>query len=426
MTPEVVLDEWHHADPAGWPALGGVWPDDEAVARDLGHLPHGALLVSGTRGGLRVQARQHVGVVRLGPIQVRIRPKLPPGDLWTAVGWAMGLTNLTRLPPADHVLDGDFVDLLCALLLAEAEQLWRAGIHRGYTSEEAWLSSPRGRPDLAVLARNQPLTRAALPCRHHHLTAEVAVNQMVVGGLDLARRLAQQPTLRSALHRAWQQWASACGPARLDYPLLKRAEQSGGRLTRRYDGAHALVRLLIAGRGLGELHGDEEQRTSLPGFLWDMARLWEAFLTRFLSEFLVDATVQPQRTLGHLFAVRRSPSGWSTPRPRPDLVVLRKGRPKVVVDAKYRDILDRGLPRDILYQLSVYALAWSQGEATVPALGLCPTLGDVDEVDLVVRPPGQAQRRVLVRGVRWDAALAALRSGDETRCRALAEAWAAV
>lgn len=419
---EVVLTEWGRVGPRDEPALRGLWPDDPAIAADLASLPGHALNAVGVRDGLSIQARQHVGVIRLGPLQVRIRPKLPPADLWSAVAWAFGLDALAVLPPADPVLDGDFVDTLGALLLAEAERLRLAGIQRGYVREERWLTSPRGRPDLAVLARHQPLTRAALPCRAHALSADIPANQVVVGGLDLARRSVASVTLRSSLHRAWQQWAVACGPVRLDAALIGAARRATNRLTSRYEAAHAITQALYAGTGLGDLDDADAPRARLPGFLWDMAALWEAFATRFLTAYLPDLEIRPQRVLRHLYRVRRAPPDWTAPRPRPDVVVEEGGRSRAVIDAKYRDLATRGVPREMLYQLSVYALAWSRDGEPVPAIALFPSssVGEDIELDLVL--PGGGERRVVVRGADWSAAIRALR-GNGSEARRLARAW---
>jgi 5-methylcytosine-specific restriction enzyme subunit McrC len=423
--PEVLLREHGTADPSDHPALRGLWPDTDAIVRDMAALPGHALRIEGTREGLRIHARQHVGVVRLGSIQVRIRPRLPPGDLWTAIGFTLGLDALDPLPDAELALDGDFLELLCALLLREAERLWASGIHRGYIRDEAWRTSPRGRPDLTVLARHQPLRRAALPCRFHAFSAAVPANQLVVAGLGLARGRARRPALRGALHRAWQQWSATVGHAPLSPSLLQSATRTRSRLTARYDPAHTLVRLLAEGRGIGELEASDAAHHRVPGFLWNMASLWEAFLTRFLDRFLPGVVVRPQRSLGHLFHLGAAPSNWRSPRPRPDLVLERAGRPTLVVDAKYRDLLRDGMTRDVLYQLSVYALAWSRDGREVPALAISPTRGDPDTAHLELRPPDQPPRRILARGVRWDAALQAIRRGDGGRCRDLAQAWTA-
>ncbi len=222
--PELVLGEWERRDPLSDEVLVGRTLDDPrvaALARDLGRM--GALRIDEARHGLVVQARQHVGVVQLGDLRIQVRPKVPTKTLWTLLAYGLGLDDLPEHPPVELSLDGTYPDLLASMLVVEAERLWHRGLARGYLRREEWLRAPRGRPDLAVLSRNLPLTKAALPCRHHAFTSDTLDNRIVLSGLMLAQRLVGSTRLRALLHRTAETWRMVCEPLVLDVPTTSRS-----------------------------------------------------------------------------------------------------------------------------------------------------------------------------------------------------------
>jgi 5-methylcytosine-specific restriction enzyme subunit McrC len=98
-----------------------------------------------------------------------------------------------------------------------------------------------------------------------------------------------------------------------------------------------------------------------------MNALWQRLLGRVLSEWAPGVTVREEFTLRHLF--QSDPAFTPRPRrlrnPRPDFAVLLPGKPVRYLDAKYRDLWTQGLPRDMLYQLALYASAQAGGAAAM-------------------------------------------------------------
>jgi 5-methylcytosine-specific restriction enzyme subunit McrC len=59
------------------------------------------------------------------------------------------------------------------------------------------------------------------------------------------------------------------------------------------------------------------------------------------------------------------PFRGEVPTPRPDFAAFRQGKLVGFLDAKYRDLSEHSLPRDMLYQLATYATAQGSGVASI-------------------------------------------------------------
>jgi 5-methylcytosine-specific restriction enzyme subunit McrC len=343
-------------------ALRGLALSDDHSRRQARELSRQGLLhVQELRTGLAIRTTSWVGRVRLGEIEIVVVPKLAPDTLLGLIRYAYGLRDLRLLRRAEYESGAVLLhELLLLQLHAEAQELLERGLHRQYRGEAGRLASPRGRLNLCRLAASGPLTEARLPCCFSTRSADYALNQSLLGGLALGSKMTTSASLAIMLSRLASAMALFVESVPLTRQLLEDAWRSLNRLNRAYEPALKLVTMLLDGSALTiEGRGGIE----LPGFLFDMNRFFQALLSRFLSEHLEGWKLNEERGLTELlrYLPERNPRRRRAPRPRPDFTLTRPGSTPILLDAKYRDLWELPLHRDMLYQLALYAMSQGKG-----------------------------------------------------------------
>ena len=369
----LTCEEWRTYSPDSTAALRGLHLDDPAtrsIAEEL--TASDRLTVLDLRHGLQITTGSYVGRLRLGELRLTITPKIQGLPLLDLLRYAYGLRNLRLLDVlAQGVESASFQDLLIHQLCAEVDELLARGLHRRYVRQDQVLASPRGRIRFAAIARQPVLTKAALPCTDHPRVVDNTMNRTVLASLRMGMGQTNQLALRVQLEALATRMAGAVSAARLTPELVRQASREVNRLSAAYRPVIAIASLLLEG------HGTALQRTAaqvpVPGFLFDMNRFFQMLILRFLRDGLADHVVcDEQRIFGMLrYDPNRNPRGRRAPTPRPDFVVMQGQRSVAVLDAKYRDLWDEPLPRDMLYQLVIYA---GSSQAGGLAVILYPTL----------------------------------------------------
>lgn len=401
---DVPLDEWSEKTPDSCPELKGLSFDGHVAAREQARLLEKgrALVVAERHDGIAVESSSWVGSVTLGTIRIAVSPKLGGTRLIGLLRYVYGLRNLRLLPEHAGVTGGtSFVDLLIFQLAMEIEDILRQGLHREYRTREANLSSPRGRILFSRLAAGGSIGTAALPCRYHERSENHLANQVLLSGLRLASRLTEDVHLRSTLRLLARSLSVEVSEAPLDLPMFEELDRRSNRLIAHYRPAIELIRLLHDGAGASTKGTD---RRPLKGFLFDMNAFFQRLVFKFLREYLDGFEVEGEHRLKGVFHYQPMPGApdKKDPVPRPDFAVLVKRKPIIFLDAKYRDLAKHALPRDMLYQLAIYAL----GRSDCPQSAiLYPTVSQLAKpacIEVLDATEGKPRAKVFLRPINLD------------------------
>jgi 5-methylcytosine-specific restriction enzyme subunit McrC len=365
-----VSEEWHPLKEWESKELAGQELEDKAareIAKEL--TQSGKLEIHELRQGLLIKATSYVGTLRLGQLQITVLPKLAEKPLLTLLRYAYNLRRLQLFSPLDYGhASRAFQDLLILQLAAEAAELISRGLHRRYEPVHEDLPSPRGKIDFQAFMRQGGLKQACLPCRHHPRLENTLENRFLLAGLLLGTKITNDLPLKTLIRRLAGLMQDTVAPIRLDGEAVRCMRRAENRMTHAYRPARAIIELLLD--ALGITLDSRLPSTPAPGFLFDMNRFFQELLSRFLRDNLGGLTVIDEFRLKGMMVYdpEHNPLQRTPPVLRPDYVILDRYKAIAILDAKYRDLWEMPLPREMLYQLTINDYCFCSKESGIITL----------------------------------------------------------
>lgn len=325
-----------------------------ALADDLGRVLTASRLVEAgpdpyLPGQWQVKAAGKVGVATVtGPsgeaLTIRINPKVPIARLLFLLGYARTARGW-RDEDVPLVEESDLLPALARLFERQADRALRQGLLQGYRTTEETFVVVRGRIREADQIRRHHGRFPPVEITHDEYTTDIIENRLLRTACERLCRLSGVPAdVRGRLLRL---------RARLvDTTPIKRGHTTPAwrptRLNVRYQHALRLAELVLRGASVEHRPGD----VTVSGFLFDMARVFEDFVTVALREALAGRSGRCVFQAGHHLdedgAIRLVP----------DFVrYADDGTPIAVADAKYKVRKPEGFPDADLYQMLAYCTA---------------------------------------------------------------------
>ncbi len=290
-----------------------------------------AVTVTGQGHQTELRSKSLVGVIRAGPVELRITPKLTIRRLLWLLDYARNpkgwhdddIVGLTEVDPEDTVT------AVAVSFVAATRRALAAGLLQGYRTIEQ-----TDRPGIPL----------PVEIRYDDYTVDIPENQLL---LAATLTLLSAPGLPAATTRGLRQLRADLDevtpqPAAALQHLPLREDH----LSRRYSPALRLAHIVLAGHGLDQPAGD----VAATGFLFNLDSIFENWLRAVLDNALKRHGTGPL-SFQHKMYLDKAGSIEV----RPDLVWLHQGRPAAVIDAKYIQFTPAGRTPQY-FQMLAYCL----------------------------------------------------------------------
>ena len=319
-----------------------------------------------------------IGAFEVADLSVVVRPKLDISRVIYLASYAMGAYKPTE-ERFDFTSEPTLVEALALALTSAARRAFARGLLYGYRTEQEALRTVRGRIDMAEQLRRRFDVLVPVEVSYDEFTDDILANRLVKAAADLLGR----QRLEDSRSRNGLQWINAtlANVTHARFHPQEVPEVTFDRLNEHYREVVSLSRLVLQHQALELDRGD----TRASGFLVDMNKVFQGFVTRALRESLgvSDRTLRSDKRLPQPILLAKSTKGRSL-RLEPDLTWWDGRTCMFVGDAKYKRIDVESVPHADLYQILAYSTALD-----LPGGLLVYAKGEAEDDEYVVRHAGK-------------------------------------
>lgn len=311
-----------------------------------------ALTIEAAPDGLyTLRAGSIVGALEIEGLSLHIRPKLCIRRLFYLALYAAGEVKpqegLFSFAQANPTL----ADLMALHLGRAAADAFARGLWHDYRVREEALHTVRGRIMVAEQIRRRFDMPLPVEVRYDEYTEDVLANRLIKAAARLLRGMRLTASEAREGLRHIDATLENVTPVR--YPPHDVPEVKFTRLNDHYKDAVAIARLIL----LHWFHeaARDENGVRVPGFLMDMNKVFEQFVTRKLREVMGVSEQTLRSDDGRPSCTLTTKGRFGL---KPDFSWWENGVCTFVGDAKYKRIDDRAAPNADIYQALAYATAF--------------------------------------------------------------------
>jgi 5-methylcytosine-specific restriction enzyme subunit McrC len=320
-------------------------------------------------GKVSFQARQFVGVLRLGQRTLQILPKIhrptPPAPQSSTEAsrnllWMLdyaGYLSLKESNLAALQRTQNWFESLTYLFASHLQRQWQHSAPRSYQTLDAVLPVLKGKWRIPAQMR-RPEQQHRFAVSYDEYTLDTPLNRLLRYVVELLWKLTRDRHNRQLLSdlRHWMDDVTLLP----HYPLATAQTLQLTRLNQHYQPLLNLALLFLQHLGLSLAANDQ----TAFAFMFDMNRLFEQFLTRFLQRHqrailpasLQACRIQPQSSQTSLHLAQHQ--GQPVFRLKPDIVLQGSNGYPLLMDLKYKRLkpsdLTLGITAADLYQMTAY------------------------------------------------------------------------